>query len=83
MTPTTGYCDDGNTTPGDGCDATCGVETGWTCTSGSSTTSSTCSDDCGDGLIKPASSSGTYCDDGNTSNNDGCSSTCSVESKWE
>lgn len=24
-------CDDGNTVAGDGCNATCGVETGWTC----------------------------------------------------
>jgi cysteine-rich repeat protein len=24
-------CDDGNTTPGDGCSALCVVEIGWTC----------------------------------------------------
>jgi len=26
-------CDDGNTVPGDGCDSTCQVESGWSCTS--------------------------------------------------
>jgi cysteine-rich repeat protein len=33
---------------------------------------------CGDGTLQGAES----CDDGNTDNNDGCSSTCAVESGW-
>ncbi len=40
-------CDDGNLVPGDGCNAECQVETGWTC-SGSP---SVCTSVCGDGLV--------------------------------
>jgi cysteine-rich repeat protein len=27
----TEYCDDGNTSAGDGCSSTCGIESGWEC----------------------------------------------------
>ena len=64
-----GYCDDGNLVAGDGCSSTCGVEDGWTCTPGSSTTASTCSDFCGD--AKKVKSETGKCDDGNTNPNDG------------
>jgi cysteine-rich repeat protein len=37
-------CDDGGTTDGDGCDATCEVELGWDCSTG------TCEEICGDNL---------------------------------
>ncbi|CAI2384176.1 unnamed protein product [Moneuplotes crassus] len=75
-----GYCDDNNNNDGDGCNSTCAVETYWTCTSGSSTTASSCSDICGDGRsMDPVSG---YCDDGNTSSSDGCSSACAVETGW-
>ncbi|MCH8967249.1 MAG: hypothetical protein IID43_06190, partial [Planctomycetes bacterium] len=70
-------CDDcnGNSIP-DGCDITSG-------------TSPDVNDDgipdecgalfCGNGLIEE----GEECDDNNGSNNDGCSSSCTVESGWE
>jgi cysteine-rich repeat protein len=35
-------CDDGNTRPGDGCDGSCQVETGWTCTSTPTNVPSVC-----------------------------------------
>lgn len=35
-------CDDGNNKNGDGCSADCKIETGWTCTGGSSTKASAC-----------------------------------------
>lgn len=75
-----GYCDDGNKVDGDGCSSSCSVESHYSCTLGSSTTASVCSDICGDGYVVITGS--TYCDDGNTASNDGCSSTCAVESKW-
>lgn len=46
------YCDDGNKFNGDGCNSLCVPESGYTCTQGSSTTSSVCSDTCGDGKVK-------------------------------
>ncbi len=42
-------CDDGNTTPGDGCSAHCAVETCWTCTGAPSTCSPTADVACDDG----------------------------------
>jgi len=39
-------CDDGNARRGDGCSATCTVETGFTCNTASPTV---CTEDCGDG----------------------------------
>src|SRR5262249_52894270 len=64
-------CDDGNTTAGDGCDASCKLESGWTCMG----TPSVCSTTCGDGI-----KAGTeQCDDGNTVSLDGCSSTCQID----
>lgn len=63
---------------GDGCDSTCTVETGWSCTTGNTTTASTCADICGDGITINLNDS-SYCDDGNNVGGDGCSSTCTVE----
>jgi cysteine-rich repeat protein len=80
MVPATGYCDDGGTTAGDGCDASCAVETDWSCTAGDSTTASVCTKICGNGIVgNPLAG---YCDDGDTNNGDGCSSTCAVETDW-
>ena len=42
--PRSGYCDDKNNVAGDGCDATCTVETGWECTLGDINNPSLCSD---------------------------------------
>ncbi|MCP4900690.1 MAG: DUF4215 domain-containing protein, partial [bacterium] len=52
-------CDDGNSVAGDGCDANCQIESGWTC----SGEPSACSSVCGDGFIRDAET----CDDGGTS----------------
>ena len=40
-------CDDGNGASGDGCSASCAIETGWSC----SGTPSSCVGNCGDGMI--------------------------------
>ena len=74
------YWDDGNTSNGDGCSSTWSVEIGFTWSGGSSTAPDVWSDSCGDG--KHYSSLATFWDDGNTSNGDGCSLSCSIESGW-
>jgi cysteine-rich repeat protein len=43
-------CDDGNLISGDGCAGSCFVESGWTCSGGSSRTRDTCTSACGDGI---------------------------------
>lgn len=65
-------CDDGGTTGGDGCSATCQVEPGFTCP----TPGMKCMqiERCGDGVVNL--DLGETCDDGGTLNGDGCSSTC-------
>jgi cysteine-rich repeat protein len=75
------YCDDGDTDDGDGCSSTCTVETGWTCSGGSSTSPSVCDDICGDGkrMNSPHSN---YCDDGSSIADDGCDNTCNIDPKW-
>lgn len=62
-------CDDGNTRDGDGCDATCEVEAGWSCYYGP------CVRPCGNGVPEFAEA----CDDGNIQDGDGCSADCEVE----
>jgi cysteine-rich repeat protein len=71
-------CDDGNTTDGDGCSATCTVEVGYTCTG---TTPSVCTSPCGNGTVE--TSNGESCDDGNKVSGDGCSASCIIESPVE
>ena len=71
------YCDDGNTKNGDGWNSIWTKETGWTWSGGNSSTKDTWSELCGDG--KRFNSVSTYCDDGNSLNGDGWSSTCLVE----
>ena len=78
-------CDDGNHDDGDGCSSTCGVESGWQCSTRyyssyypdlSRLYGSMCYPiTCGDRIY----SNGEGCDDGNQSNGDGCSSSCTVE----
>ncbi len=69
-------CDDGNTGPGDGCDATCAVEPDWACpTPGSPCVSLIV---CGDGVIGGVEA----CDDRNLTPGDGCSATCALEPGW-
>ncbi|MCC6765063.1 MAG: DUF4215 domain-containing protein [Deltaproteobacteria bacterium] len=67
-------CDDGGTTDGNGCSATCRVETGWSC----SGTPSVCVATCGNGVVD----AGEACDDGDLGNLDGCTATCTVEPGW-
>ena len=67
-------CDDGNTTSGDGCDSSCHVQTGYTCTG----TPSVCTANCGNGVLD----AGETCDDSNTTAGDGCSATCQVETGY-
>ncbi|MCY1001153.1 DUF4215 domain-containing protein [Myxococcus sp. MISCRS1] len=67
-------CDDGDTSSGDGCSATCGIEPGYGC----SGQPSSCAATCGNGLLN----SGEQCDDGNLTPNDGCNASCRVESGY-
>jgi len=69
----TEVCDDGDTTPGDGCDGSCQIETGWTCAGQPSVCSV-----CGDGGIGGTEE----CDDGGTASGDGCDASCQIETDW-
>ncbi|HHH30445.1 MAG TPA: DUF4215 domain-containing protein, partial [Polyangiaceae bacterium] len=64
-------CDDMNTMAGDGCDAMCAVEPGYTCTGDPSV----CVLSCGNGVID----AGEECDDGNLFDGDRCSMSCALE----
>ena len=77
-------CDDGNLVDGDGCDSVCGVEDGWSClvdspangvcdTAGPGSVVTVC----GNGEVAPSVED---CDDGNSTDGDGCSSNCTIES---
>ncbi|HEX3761505.1 MAG TPA: DUF4215 domain-containing protein, partial [Kofleriaceae bacterium] len=85
-------CDDGNTTSGDGCSATCTfehcgngvVDAGEECDglTGAQPCSPTCHQErCGNGILDndPANSVVEQCDDGNILDNDGCSHDCKRE----
>ena len=74
------YCDDSNEANGDGWSSTCGIESGWSWSGGSSTTKDIWIEVCGDG--KRFNSAITYCDDGNKINSDGWSSSWAIESGW-
>ncbi|AFE04091.1 hypothetical protein COCOR_01479 [Corallococcus coralloides DSM 2259] len=65
-------CDDGNTTSGDGCNASCLVEAGWNCGASGLRCHAA---GCGDGIIAAPEE----CEDGNTANDDGCNATCRLE----
>ena len=68
-------CDDNNTISGDGCSATCTIETGYACTGGSMNAMDSCLAVCGDGLRVGTEA----CDDGNQISFDGCSADCVIE----
>ncbi|CAI2375785.1 unnamed protein product [Moneuplotes crassus] len=92
-------CDDNNNNNGDGCNSDCtAVESNWACSGSSLTTKSVCTKctqgfyqndpsnptecipQCGDGYVAGSET----CDDGNTIENDGCSSDCGkIELGWE
>lgn len=67
------HCDDGNSTSGDGCTASCEEEPGYTCLFPGVPCVKI--KFCGDGIIQPPET----CDDGNGIPGDGCSSACQVE----
>jgi fibro-slime domain-containing protein len=82
----TEQCDDGNTTDGpaplgDGCSATCQIESGWACGPNQwhpTAPATQCYQTvCGDGHKEGTE----QCDDGNTRPFDGCSATCTNEPK--
>jgi fibro-slime domain-containing protein len=65
-------CDDGNAVSGDGCAATCKLESGWDCpTPGAACVAVVCGDGVREGTEE--------CDDGNTISGDGCSPLCRLE----
>ncbi|HVU04221.1 MAG TPA: DUF4215 domain-containing protein [Polyangiaceae bacterium] len=68
-------CEDGNSTPGDGCSGICMIEPGYQCPTVGSPCEPSVHVECGDKLIEFTEA----CDDGNAQNDDGCSSTCQVE----
>jgi len=84
-------CDDGNTTPGDGCATDCSIEPfcgdgalddGEECDDGNNAPGDGCAADC---AIEPSCGDGTLddgeeCDDGNNTPGDGCAADCTEES---
>lgn len=72
-------CDDENSQPGDGCNASCRVEPGWSCDQGEPTH---CSAICGDGLVVGAEAEAGGCDDENENAGDGCDASCEVETGY-
>ncbi|MBI4952353.1 MAG: DUF4215 domain-containing protein [Myxococcales bacterium] len=72
LEPPIEMCDDGALAGGDGCDATCLIEVGYTC----SGEPSACEPLCGDGLVVAPVEG---CDDGATAAGDGCDGSCAVE----
>ena len=84
-------CDDGNTTPGDGCDGMCrremycgdgNVDSDEVCDDGNNRSGDGCRSDCrsnetcGNGVRDVVT--GERCDDGNTTDGDGCSADCTI-----
>jgi len=81
-------CDDGNTTAGDGCNASCRIEAcgnavldaGEQCDDGNKTAGDGCNatcriEACGNAVLD----AGEQCDDGNKTAGDGCNATCRIE----
>jgi cysteine-rich repeat protein len=69
------FCDDGNTTDGDGC-SHCTQDMGYNC---DTSEPSVCqAEGCGDGIIQTDEE----CDDDDTDPLDGCSDTCTIEMDW-
>jgi len=68
-------CDDGGTADGDGCSATCRLESGWSCPQPGAPCARI--EYCGDGVVQ--ASRNETCDDGNAVPADGCSGVCTIE----
>src|SRR5690606_952208 len=77
------YCDDGDNDTGDGCSPFCEYEPRCRPAAGGATTA--CTSVCGDGFLLASEIAGNpnACDDGNTTNGDGCSDKCVVEPGWQ
>src|SRR5690606_27596707 len=77
------HCDDGNNDTGDGCSPFCEYEPRCRPAGGGPTTA--CTSVCGDGflLASEIAANPNACDDGNTTNGDGCSDKCVVEPGWQ
>ena len=74
-------CDDGNSEEGDGCDGKCDIEAGARCGDTKDGQKSKCAKVvCGDGKVESSHDQqvNEECDDGNTNDGDGCSSTCAI-----
>jgi len=78
-------CDDGNAKNSDGCSTLCTLESGWSCISVRNTVPltgnySVCTRTpvCTNGIKE----TGENCDDGNSTNFDGCNNLCQIESGW-
>lgn len=69
-------CDDVNTLSGDGCSATCTLETGYMCSGGTVTQRDYCGPNVGDNILVTGVEE---CDDGNAVSGDGCSDRGTVE----
>ena len=78
--PKSNYWDDGNTKDNDGWSSNWSIENGWVWSGGNSKTKDTWIDKCGDGKVVISKSN--YWDDGNITDNDGCSSNWSIENGW-
>ncbi|HEX7668765.1 MAG TPA: DUF4215 domain-containing protein, partial [Polyangiaceae bacterium] len=68
-------CDDGNSTPGDGCSGVCQIEPFYACPAEGQPCVTTII--CGDGNVGP----GEACDDGNQVGGDGCAANCRTVEK--
>jgi len=76
-------CDDGNSVPYDGCSPSCQTEPrcGTFSATGSPTSSvGACKSVCGDGILIRGAAE--QCDDGNTTDGDGCSKDCQTEAGY-
>jgi cysteine-rich repeat protein len=73
-------CDDGNVTGGDGCNAACEIEPGFTCPWGEACRVVVCGDSLQDSFaVGGGSFDYEQCDDGNVLASDGCSDVCDLE----
>ena len=77
-------CDDGNKYPGDGCSDQCVIEASYRCDAVNGQRSSCNKVVCGDNKIETSNDRAILeqCDDNNTDDGDGCSSSCSIEAGW-
>lgn len=76
----TEQCDTGEKNSIGGCNSTCHIQVGWSCTQTNRSQPSICTTICGDSLKIGSLLGGTEeCDDGNVIDGDGCSSACKIE----